>query len=149
MLKKTLSVIAGLIAASVIIFNGEHLIFAKFPVLGQFNAINNWTIAQQKLLEVPKESWYYLFLIWIISAFVCGFLIKLISHSSKNGLPIFCGAFLLLGAVQKFFERPHPMLVILAAILIFIPITYLGFKMCKVHTMSREEEEAEEEKDLA
>jgi hypothetical protein len=149
MLKKTLSVIAGLIAANLIISKGETIIFNKFPALGQFDAINNGTIAAQKLQDIPDLAWYYLFVVWIIAAFVCGFLIKLISHSSKQILPIICGGFLTMAAVLKFFERPHPIWVVIVGILVFIPFTFLGDISCKVHTLSAEEEALEEEKDLS
>ena len=149
MLRKTLAVIAGIVAASLIINYGNVLIFRKHPVLESFTKLS-WDPAKQLVDRIPSEAWSYLIIVWFLSAFVCGFLVKLISHSSKISLPIGCGLFLTIAAIlDQFAKRPHPMWIVVVGVLIFVPSAFLGYKACRVRLMSLQEETAEEDNDLA
>ncbi|MBL7790021.1 MAG: hypothetical protein JNL75_09375 [Chitinophagales bacterium] len=66
---------------------------------------------------------------WAIGSMICGFLIRLISKSESTKLPLIAGTILTLTAVINFLSFPHPTWFIIVGLVIFIPMTLLGFKI--------------------
>lgn len=130
MLRKILSMIAGLTAAITIFIITESINGSLYPIPSDLDFTNPEAV-KSFYGNQPVLFWLLVLLGWAIGSFVCGFLIKLISKTEKKLLPIIAGVLLTLSAVANFFALPHPTWFVIVALLLFIPLVLLGHKIYK------------------
>lgn len=130
MKRNILSVLAGLVAAIVIFLIAESLAAYLYPYPSGLNFQDK--VAMKAFnQQQPLVAWLLVLLGWTLGSFFCGYLIKWISRSNNKTLPLIAGIVLTLSAVSNFYMIPHPTWFVVAGLLVFIPITFLGHRLKK------------------
>ncbi|MCH5684341.1 hypothetical protein LWM68_08715 [Niabella sp. W65] len=133
MKRNILSVIAGLATAIITFLIIETISASLHRVPANFDFRDS--IAVKTFYQnQPISLWLLVLAGWIVGSFLCGFLIKWISNNDNKKLPIIAGCILMLSAIANFFSLPHPSWFIIVGLIVFIPSTLLGYKLCKLDT---------------
>lgn len=131
-MKRTiLSVLAGLATAVITFLIAETLNSSLHPIPTTLD-FKDPVAVKAFYNNQPLTLWFILLAGWFIGSFLCGFLIKRISKSDNIKLPLIAASILTLSAIANFFSIPHPTWVIVVGLLVFIPATLLGHKLCKI-----------------
>ena len=130
MVRNILSVIAGLAVAILTFLMAESANHSLHPTPSNLD-FNNSEVVKSFYDNQPISYWLMVLFGWAIGSFLCGLLIKKISKSNKQSLPIIGGIILTLSAVTNFYLLPHPTWFIIIGLLVFIPSTLLGYALPK------------------
>lgn len=130
MIRNVLSVIGGLAIAVVTFLITETINTSLHPTPTNLD-FNDAEVVKSFYESQPLSFWLLVLLGWIVGSFLCGLLIKRISHPEKKILPIIAGILLTLSAVANFSLLPHPTWVVIFGLLVFIPSTFLGHSFYK------------------
>ena len=128
--KNTLSVVAGIAAAIVTFLIGEYINASIFPAPTTLD-YKDADAVKTFYNNQPLTVWVLVLITWAIGSFLCGLLIKLISKSNRNMLPLIAGVLLTLSGILNIFSLPHPTWFIVVGLLIFIPSVLMGHKTLK------------------
>ena len=132
MIRKILSVIAGLITANVVFLIVEAINHSLYPFPKNLDFKD--TLAVQSFYESqPITIWFLVLIGWFVGSFLGGFVIKLISKNENKTLPIIAGVVLTLSAIANFYLIPHPTWFIVVGLLVFIPSVLIGHKFYKIN----------------
>lgn len=128
MKRNIISVIVGIITAG-LIFTIVETINMKLHAFPSDLNHNDKVGLKNYFSHLPMLFWALVLFGWAIGSFVCGFLIRLISKSESTKLPLIAGAILTLTAVINFLSFPHPTWFVIIGLVLFIPMTFFGFKL--------------------
>ncbi|MEP7214128.1 MAG: hypothetical protein ABI791_13700 [Acidobacteriota bacterium] len=127
MLRKTLSVIIGLVIAVVTFSIFEWIGQLVYPAPQGFNK-DDLDALREFILQLPAGAFLMIAAGWAVGSFLAGFAEKTISRSAGIVPPIIIGVVLTIGAVANFVMLPHPVWFVILGLLIFVPVTLLGHK---------------------
>lgn len=128
MKRNIISIIVGIITAGLIFTIVETINMKLHPFPAEID-INDKVGLKNHFSQLPILFWAMVLFGWAIGAMICGFLIRLISKSESTKLPLIAGTILTLTAVINFLSFPHPTWFIIVGLVVFIPMTLLGFKI--------------------
>jgi hypothetical protein len=131
MIRNIIAVVVGLISAIGIFLIAESINLKLHPTpenidFKDANAVKSYYLNQ------PLPFWLLVLAGWIVGSFVCGLLIKIISKTSNNRLPMIAGSILTLSAVANFLSFPHPTWFIVIGLVVFLPCTFFGHYLFKI-----------------
>ena len=130
MIRKILSVIAGLAVAILIFLVAETINSSLHPIPSTLDVKDE--VAVKAFYEnQPLSLWILVLTGWFTGSFLCGLIIQLISRDPRKILPVIAGSILTVSAIINFFSIPHPVWFIVVGLLLFIPAVLLGHQSCK------------------
>ena len=132
MKRNIISVILGILLAGLIFTIIETINIKLHPFPFGLNH-NDKAELMNYFNTLPMLFWSLILSGWAIGSFAAGFLIRFISKSDSIKLPFVAGAILTLTAVINFLSLPHPTWFVIVGLVVFIPMTLLGFKMKGSH----------------
>ncbi len=127
MLRKVLAVIAGFVAASIIMMVFEFTNSKIFQIPADLD-YNNLEALREYTSKLPQTVWVMVLAGWFLGSFASGFVVRKIVATSGIGLPLIVSVLLALGGVMNFMFLPHPVWVIVLGMLIFFTMPTLGHK---------------------
>jgi hypothetical protein len=125
MLRRILSVIAGLLAGFAIIFIGDgttHKLHPPPPGLMDMDraAFGDYVMA------IPDYVLVIMFIFWLLSSFLGGMVTTAIARPNWKGPALVTGAILMAAALTNLAMIHHPTWMIIGTILGYLPAAYLG-----------------------
>ncbi|HTN44734.1 MAG TPA: hypothetical protein VL098_00180 [Flavipsychrobacter sp.] len=130
MLRKIISVSAGLLVALLFIFLGERVSARLYPIPEGMD-IADRAAMQAYIDSLPAAAFILILSGYFVASFFCGAVIRLISGSADNTPAFFAGIGLTTVGIVNFFSFEHPWWVIITGLLIFLPATLLGFTLIR------------------
>ncbi len=125
MLRSVIAVIAGIIAAVVMIYAVEavgNLIHPMPPGMDP----NNHEQMEAFLQNMPVSAFLVVLFAWAMGSFTGGFVTAIINKSRTVTPAFLVSIFLLSGGIVELFSMWHPVWMMIAGICLFIPATLLG-----------------------
>ena len=128
MTNRLLAVLAGVIAGVFVIFLGDILIHALFPAPDYLN-MRNKTDAIKAIELMPFIALVIMLFYWLLSSFIGGLVAGKIAKTNWQLPTIFTGIVLLMAAVYNMISIPHPIWMVVIAIVLYGPAAYYGGRM--------------------
>jgi hypothetical protein len=129
MIRNILSVFAGVVAAFIIIMGVEYINSMNHPFPQGMNP-NDAENFKAYVAGLPISALLVVVLGWALGSLLCGFVIgKINPNSASKRLPIVAGAALTIASILNMVEIPHPTWMMIVGIVIFIPLTMLGYRL--------------------
>jgi sorbitol-specific phosphotransferase system component IIBC len=128
MFRNFLAVLVGLVAATAIVFGADQISHLLHPPPQNLSFSNREAI-EIYMLSVPFPAFLPMFSGWIFSSFLGAFVAAKISLHRKMVPGLITGGILFIGAMVNLFSIPHPMWMMVGAILLYMPAAFLGGKL--------------------
>ncbi|HZV12608.1 MAG TPA: hypothetical protein VFA55_05290 [Candidatus Kapabacteria bacterium] len=131
MLKKILSIIAGLAAALVFLYLAETALHSIYPPPPGTD-LNNSESVKQMISQMPLSAFLMMVAVYALTAFVGGFVASRISDGWK---PV--RSWLIIGVILLLSEAPdigplgYPVWFAIITLLLYIPAAYLGSRVMR------------------
>lgn len=132
MQRNIVSVIVGVVSAVLLFIFVENINSTVHPTSTQ--VYNDPSATPTAYANQPLTFWLIVLFGWVSGSMCCGFIIKRISKSENQKLPLIAGSLLTLSAIANFLALPHPTWFIVLGLILFIPSTWLGYKLYKLKT---------------
>ncbi len=128
MLKRILSVIAGIATGFVVVFIGDSITHIINPPPAGLNfedknAINHYAAS------IPTYVLVLMLFFWILSSFLGGLVAAKINPDRWKVSSSITGALLMIAAILNMLLIPHPIWMMIASVILYIPAAYLGGKL--------------------
>lgn len=128
MLKRILSIIAGCLTGIIIVMIGDAFTHYLNPLPEGLDYTNK-EIMIEIMSYVPTGTLIIMLAFWLISSFFGGFVSAKINPQSWKFSAIITSSILLGAASLNMFMLPHPLWMVISAVILYIPIGYLGGKL--------------------
>lgn len=128
MLKRILSIILGSITGVIIVMIGDALTHYIYP-LPEGLDYSNKEILIEIMSYIPNTALIIMLAFWLISSFFGGFVAAKINPQSWKFSAIITSSILLGAASLNMFMLPHPLWMVVSAVILYIPSGYLGGKL--------------------
>ena len=128
MKNKIIAVIAGVISGWVIVALGNFLSASLYPAPPNMDFTDKSAL-KAFIDSLPTTAFLLMVLIWAISVFAGGWITGTLAKENWQRLSIITGVVLLLANIANMFVIPQPMWMNITAILMYIPLAYLGGRM--------------------
>ncbi|MGZ3921615.1 MAG: hypothetical protein ACXVNO_03530 [Bacteroidia bacterium] len=126
--RKILSVIAGVLTGILLIFVGEGASHSFFPPPQNIDFHNKEAFTAY-VTSIPPQVFTLILAFWLLAAFFAGFVSSKINKANWKRSSIITGTILLAGTILNLFMIPHPIWIIISAVLLTIPAAYFGGKL--------------------
>ncbi len=128
MIRKIIAIVIGLIASFIVIELIESIGYTIYPIPEGID-IRNIEALKTYISNAPTNVFLIIILGYAIGSFVGGFVSAWITKEEKIKTATTLGGILMgIGAINLF-TIPHPIWVIVVALLVFIPFSYFGGKL--------------------
>jgi len=128
MLKKFLSVIAGVAAGVLVVFAGDYLSHLIYPPPANLN-YNDTEALKAYVMSISTYMWAIMLGYWLLSSLLGGFVAGKLNPQDWKISALFTGLLLLAGAASNFVAIPHPLWMMVAAVILYLPAAWLGGKL--------------------
>lgn len=125
MVRKILSVIAGLLAGLIIIFIGDGTAGKLYPAPANIHEMDRAAI-DDFVMSAPMYVQVVMFIFWLLSSFLGGMITALIMKAGWKGPVLVTGAILMALALANLAFVHHPAWMIIGSIAGYLPAAYLG-----------------------
>jgi hypothetical protein len=125
MLRKVLSVLAGISVAVLIFMAFEALKNRLYPIPANVDRANHQQM-EAFVNTLPLAALLLDLAGWIVGSFLCGIVVRLITRTPAQTSAYIAGLFLMTAGIVDIFILPHPVWFIILGLLTFIPFTLLG-----------------------
>jgi hypothetical protein len=127
MVRKILAVLAGVVAAMVVILLMETIGHQLYPTATTVDWKN--TVAVRAYMDaMPLWSYLWIWLGWVVGSAVAGFVAYKIVQAHGIVLPLVIGGLLTASAVMNFVSIPHPVWFVVLGVLTFVPFVFTGWQ---------------------
>ena len=128
MLRNFLSVIAGVVAGSVLFFTIQLFNYLLVPIPeGQ---IDLFSLSTKEFVDtMTYPAWTVVIASYIVGSFVAGFISGKLAESTTLIFPLFVSIFFMLGWFVRITAVPRPLWVGVAVMLLFVPSTLAGHRL--------------------
>lgn len=127
MLKRILSIIAGLATAVVVIMIVEAISHALFPVTPI--DMNNKEAMKTFMENLPTGAIAMVLAAWVIGAFFGGMVATLVNKDNGQRNSIVIGIIILVLSILNLIVLPHPIWMWIGAIALIVPAAWAGHKL--------------------
>ncbi len=127
-MRNILSVIVGLIASFFVIEGIEIVGYKIYPPTTNLN-FNNPDSFREYISNAPNSVFFLIILGYALGSLAGGFVASVIASINKMTKAIAVGGVLMGLGLFNLFNIPHPLWVIISALIVFIPCAYLGGKL--------------------
>jgi hypothetical protein len=122
-----LAIIGGIVAGVISIGIIQYIGHAVCPVGADFDSTNIEQVAM-KMDQIPLGAKLFVLLAWAIGSLVGGFTATNIAQKNALIAAMITGAVLLFFGILNMIMLPHPFWFWIAAIVVFMPLAWLGHK---------------------
>jgi hypothetical protein len=125
MLRRIISVVIGVIIGIVIIFIGDSVcmrLHSPPPGLNPMDLVN----FNAYVNSIPSYVMAIMFFFWMLSTFLGGMVAALINQPGWKNSALITGSILLAASILNMINISHPMWMVVAAVIFYIPMAYLG-----------------------
>lgn len=128
MLKTFIAVVAGLFAGVAVVMGGDYLgsLFFKMP---DGIDMSDSRAVEELMKTVPVATKLVMLGGWLLSALVGGFVAGKIDSANWKRTALITGSIQLIGAVVNMVMIPHPVWMMIIALLGYIPLALAGGKL--------------------
>ncbi|HMG15705.1 MAG TPA: hypothetical protein VK590_09670 [Saprospiraceae bacterium] len=129
-MRRIMSVLSGVVAGSMIMFIVETLGHKVYPIAMNLESATKEAKANY-MKSLPVEALLMIILAWAVGAFVAGIVSTLISKDSTSFTALRSGGILFALSIFNMIVIPHPIWFWIAGLLVFIPCSWLGFRLIR------------------
>lgn len=125
MLRNVLGVIVGVIAGS-IVFLSIH--WANYLIAGLPEGFENYDSGAKRAIldSTPLYGWLVIILGYFAGSFAAGFVAGKLAESETKIFPVVVSLIFMLGWLSNIMVLPHPIWIVFAMFLIYLPATLAG-----------------------
>jgi len=123
--KKTLSVIVGVLIASIIFTLFEYIGTLMYPFPKDMN-MESESAMKDYIAALPALALIIILVGYAVGSFIAGLVIGKIAKSPLKKLPLIAGTILTIGAIANLYMIPSPIWFMIINIILYIPFTILG-----------------------
>ena len=127
MAKKILSVIAGIIAGTIVIYLVEIVSLKVYPPPAGVDVMKDKQALIEYIRSAPLSAMLIVLLGYVLGSFVAGWLSARISASIRQ--PLICGVVLMAFGIMNLVDIPQPLWFSISTTISYIPFAYLGGKL--------------------
>lgn len=136
MLKNILAVIAGVIAAVIVIFIVEAISNMLFPPASKIDMENPEEV--RKMIEnAPAGALIVVIIGWAIGSFAGGLVATIISNKNKSTYALIVGTLLMISGIINLMMFTHPIWMWIFGLGVNLPFAYLGYRFVSKRTISQ------------
>jgi len=128
MMRSVLAVIAGVVAAGIIIALVEMAGQQIYPLPEGVNPADPESV-KAAMANIPTGGLLFVLLAWALGSFGGGWLAARIATQSRVLHGIIVGGIMLLAGIVNMAMIPHPLWFWVVGVLIFLPAAYLGARL--------------------
>lgn len=136
MLKNILAVIAGIIAAVIVIFIVEALSNMLFPPSSKIDMENPEQV-KQMIENAPFGALLLVVIGWAIGAFSGGLVATIVSNNKKSFPALIVGMLLMIAGIINLMMFTHPIWMWIFGLGVNLPFAYLGYRFVSKRTISQ------------
>jgi len=133
MTKKVMAILAGLLSAIIIVSLGDALAGYLAPPSANHNRTDPAAL-KSYVAGLPAYVLVIMLCFWLLSSLAAGYISGRICPSSGRTLGLICGGVLLGGALLNMTMLPHPVWLMLSAIVGYLPSAMFGTKLAMSKT---------------
>ena len=126
--RQIIAVVAGVIAAGVVVYLMEMLSHGIFPPPASMDPMDPQSI-KAHLDQLPAGAFLLVLLGWGLGSFTGGFTAAKIAGTRTLRAAVIVGVIQMLGGILNMTLIPHPLWMVVAGLLIFVPMAWLGGKI--------------------
>lgn len=134
-MKNFLSVLAGVIAGFIVVFIGDATCEKLYPVPPGID-LSNKLVMLTYVSTIPIYVLVIMVLFWLFSSFVGGLLAARINRPQWKRSCLITGGILLAAAVLNMAMIPHPMWMLVTALIGYIPAAFFGGYLVRDKTLA-------------
>ncbi len=127
MLRNIISVVVGLIASFLVIEAIEIIGYKLYPPTTSLN-FNNPEAFKEYISSAPNSIFLLVILGYALGSLAGGFVASVIASTKKSSKAIAVGGILMGLGLFNLFNIPHPVWVIISALVVFLPFAFIGGK---------------------
>jgi len=127
-MKRILAVFTGVVAGSLVMVIVETLGHKIYPVAMNLESTTKEAKAEY-MKSLPLSAMLMIILAWAIGAFVSGIVATLVGKDATSFTALRSGGVLFALAIFNMIVIPHPIWFWIAGLLVFIPFSWLGYKI--------------------
>ena len=128
MTNKILAILAGVAIGVFIVFFGDMMLHKVYPIPAHLDMRNDYDV--KRAMEMMPSLYFIIMLAyWLLSAFIAGLVAGRIAKTGWQMPTIFSGIVLLMAAVLNLIYIPHPIWMVILAIVCYVPAAYYGGKL--------------------
>jgi hypothetical protein len=128
MTNKILAILAGVAIGVIVVVIGDILLHQGYPIPAHFDMNNEYDVKRAMNL-MPAIAFVLMLFYWLLSAFMAGLVAGRIAKQGWQMPTIFSGIVLLLAAVLNMLYIPHPIWMVVLAVVFYIPAAFYGGKI--------------------
>lgn len=128
MLKRIAAVLAGVFSGIIIVYAGDACTHILFPPPSGIDFRDHDQLIQL-IANMPTHVFLIMLVFWLLASFTGGFVAGKINKQGWKVSSLITGTILLAATVMNFFIIPHPVWMIIATVLLFLPAAYFGGKI--------------------
>ncbi len=125
MLRRIISVVIGVIIGFVVIFVGDSVCMRLYSPPTGLSPMDQ-TNFNAYVSSIPNYVMVIMFLFWMLSTFFGGMVSALINQPGWKNSALITGSILLAASILNMINISHPMWMVVAAVIFYIPMAYLG-----------------------
>lgn len=139
MYRNILAVIAGIVIATLVSTGIETINDQLHPFPPELDPTNHYELSEY-LKHRPAPALVVVLIGWAIGSFLGGFTARLITRKPNPAPAYITGLFLMSAGVVTLFLYPYPTWYIISGLLVFIPLTLLGYHLGRWNDSNRNRE---------
>ncbi|HRN61057.1 MAG TPA: hypothetical protein PK743_00975 [Luteimonas sp.] len=128
MIRSTLAVLLGLLAALATMLLLEYVGMSLFPLPPGINLDNEEDLARL-VASASTGKMLWVLMGWTVAAFVGGWVAAKISRRHRTGAALWVGALIVAGVVLNAALLPHPAWMTIAGVLLPLPVAWFAARL--------------------
>jgi len=128
MKKEILSVLAGVITGIIVVMAGDFIAHSVFTTPETID-YNDKEALKVMMANIPVAMYAMMLAFWCLSSFLGGLVAGKINPGAWKRSSLITGVMLMAAAITNLIMLPHPMWMVVATVLLYLPCAYAGGSM--------------------
>lgn len=129
-MKKVFPIIIGVVVGFTIVFIGDSVTHRLYPPPAGINFMDK-TALDAFVASIPTYVLVIMFLFWMLSSFLGGLVAARFNRVDWKKKSIITGSILMAAALLNMIMIPHPLWMLIASVILYMPVSFLGGWMVK------------------
>ena len=130
MLKRILSVLAG-VAVAMVIISLLEMAGGKIYPPASASDFSNAQVLDKLMSKMPIGEFIWLLAGYAIGSFAGGITATLVSGRDINGPAVITGGIVMVGGILNLLDIPHPFWFSITSLLMYVPFAFLGYLVAR------------------
>ena len=127
-MKKSLSIIAGIVTGFIVIMITEAVTHKIYPLPKGFDLSKADDETMKFIMEMlPRGAYLMILLGFALGSFSGGLVSSLLSQKIQQ--PLIVGLAIMLGGIVNCFMIPHPLWLVITSLFMYVPFAFVGGKI--------------------